>query len=236
MQSQMRFKLINIYLLLLFTALSFGQGISKYGLTIVTDTSFFKKEFERDSLNKLVDLEKFIPSLKLDIKYASKDNFIGMAVYKQPKAFLRLPAAYALKKVQEELKKQGLGLKIYDAYRPYSVTVLFYEKVKDTNYVSSPWQGSRHNRGCAVDVTIINLKTGKELEMPTKFDDFTAKAHPDYKNITDTVKANRNLLFNVMGKYGFRKFPTEWWHFDFSGWANYFLLDLSFEELQKVSH
>jgi zinc D-Ala-D-Ala dipeptidase len=228
----MKFKIILKCVLILASFICYGQTVTKYGVTVVSDTSFYKKEIERDSLNKLVDLEKFIPRIKLDIKYATTNNFLGLQVYKKPKAFLRLPAAYALKKVESELNKKGLGLKVYDAYRPYSVTVLFYEKVKDTDYVASPWQGSRHNRGCAVDVTLINLKTGKELEMPTKIDDFSLKAHPDYKDISDTVKSNRTLLFNVMKKFGFNQFPTEWWHFDFSGWSNYFLMDLKFEELE----
>jgi D-alanyl-D-alanine dipeptidase len=228
----MRFKFIPLFIIIFYTVICYGQSVTKYGVTVVDDTLFYKKEIERDSLNKLVDLEKFIPRIKLDIKYATKDNIIGMQVYSKPKAFLRLPAAYALKKVQAELNKKGLGLKIFDGYRPYSVTVLFYEKLKDTDYVASPWQGSRHNRGCAVDVTIINLKTGKELEMPTKIDDFTLKAHPDYQDLSDSVKSNRALLFRVMKKYGFEQFPTEWWHFDFSGWANYFLLDLKFDDLE----
>jgi zinc D-Ala-D-Ala dipeptidase len=228
----MKFKFIPLFLLFFYTVICSGQTVNGYGLAVVDDTSFYHKAIERDSLNKMVNLEKFIPKIKLDIKYATKDNFSGMKVYNKPMAFLRLPAAYALKKVQEELNKKGLGLKIYDAYRPYSVTVLFYDKIKDTDYVASPWQGSRHNRGCAVDLTIINLKTGKELEMPTKIDDFTLKAHPDYKDIPDTVKSNRTLLSNVMKKYGFTRFPTEWWHFDFSGWSNYFLMDLKFEELE----
>src|ERR1035437_2484199 len=228
----MKFKFIPLFIIFLYSVICYGQSITKYGVTVVDDTSFYKKEIERDSLNKLVDLEKFIPRIKLDIKYATKDNFVGIKVYNKPKAFLRLPAAIALKKIQTELNKKGLGLKIYDAYRPYSVTVLFYEKVKDTDYVASPWQGSRHNRGCTVDVTIINLKTGKELEMPTKIDNFTFKAHPDYMDIPDTIKSNRTLLSNIMKKYGFTPFPTEWWHFDFSGWANYFLMDLKFEDLE----
>jgi D-alanyl-D-alanine dipeptidase len=228
----MKFKFIPFIIIFLHTLICNGQTVNSYGLTVVNDTVFYHKAIERDSLNKMVDLEKFIPRIKLDIKYATKDNFSGMKVYDKPRAFLRLPAAYALKKVQAELNKKGLGLKIYDAYRPYSVTVLFYDKIKDTDYVASPWQGSRHNRGCAVDVTIINLKTGKELEMPTKIDDFSLKAHPDYQDIPDTVKNNRALLFNVMKKNGFTRFPTEWWHFDFSGWSNYFLMDLKFEELE----
>ena len=228
----MEIKFIPLFILFLYTLICSGQTVTKYGVTVVDDTSFYKKEIERDSLNKLVDLEKFIPLVKLDIKYATKDNFTGIQVYNKPKAFLRLPAAYALKKVQTELNKKGLGLKIFDAYRPYSVTVLFYEWVKDTDYVSSPWQGSRHNRGCTVDVTLINLNTGKELEMPTKFDDFTLKSHSNYNDIPDSVKSNRTLLLNVMKKYGFAQFPTEWWHFDFSGWANYFLMDLKFDDLE----
>jgi zinc D-Ala-D-Ala dipeptidase len=228
----MKLKFFLFLIALLYSFICFGQTVNNYGLTVINDSSFYHRAVERDSLNKLVNLEKFIPWIKLEIKYATKDNFSGIKVYDKPMAFLRLPAAYALKKVQAELNKKGLGLKIYDAYRPYSVTVLFYDKIRDTDFVASPWQGSRHNRGCAVDVTIINLKTGLELEMPTKIDDFTLKAHPDYKDIPDTVKSNRALLNNVMKKYGFSRFPTEWWHFDFSGWANYFLMDLKFEELE----
>jgi D-alanyl-D-alanine dipeptidase len=228
----MKFKFTPLLYLFIYSVICYGQAVNSYGLTVVNDTAFYNRAIERDSLNKMVNLEKFIPRIKLDIKYATKDNFSGMKVYNKPMAFLRLPAAYALKKVQEELNKKGLGLKIYDAYRPYSVTVLFYDKIKDTDYVASPWQGSRHNRGCAVDLTIINLKTGNELDMPTKIDDFTLKAHPDYNDISDTIKNNRALLFDVMKKNGFTRFPTEWWHFDFSGWANYFLMDLKFEELE----
>ena len=225
----------HVLIILLFASVvCYSQSVTKYGVTVVNDTAFYHHMVNRDSLNKLVDLEKFIPGIKTDIRYATSNNFLGTAVYPpNVRAYLRLPAAIALKKVQEELNKKGLGLKIYDAYRPYSVTVIFWDKVKDTNFVSSPWQGSRHNRGCAVDLTIINLKTGNEIEMPTQLDDFSAKAHPDYNKLPDTVKANRALLFKVMTKYGFRKFATEWWHFDFSGWENYFLMDLRFDQLEK---
>jgi len=229
----MKIKTLTFYIVFLVSAGCLAQTVTKYGVTVVDDTAFYHYEVEHDSLNKLVNLEKFIPGIKIDIRYATNNNFVGTAVYsKDAKAFLRLPAAIALKKAQEDLSKKGLGFKIYDAYRPYSVTVIFWDIVKDSNFVSSPWQGSRHNRGCAVDLTIIDLKTGKELEMPTQLDDFSAKAHPDYEYLSDTVKANRTLLFNVMAKHGFRKFPTEWWHFDFSGWENYFLLDLPFNELE----
>ncbi len=229
----MRIKELLVFLILFLSASCLAQTITKYGVTVVDDTAYYHKDVERDSLNRLVDLEKYIPGIEIDIRYATNNNFLGTAVYPpNARAYLRLPAAIALKRVQEELNKKGLGLKIYDAYRPYSVTVIFWNKVKDTNFVSSPWQGSRHNRGCAVDLTVIDLKTGKELDMPTQFDNFTAKARPDYKNLPKNVIANRALLFNIMAKYGFRKFPTEWWHFDFSGWENYFLMDLPFSEIE----
>jgi len=229
----MKTKAIILIQLLFISITCFAQTVTKYGVTVVDDTAFYYHEVEHDSLNRFINLEDFIPGIKIDIRYATDNNFLGMAVYPHnAKAYLRLPAAIALKKVQEELSKRGLGLKIYDAYRPYSVTVKFWEKVKDTNYVSSPFQGSRHNRGCAVDLTLIDKKTGKELEMPTHFDDFSIKAHSDYKNVSDTVKANRTLLSNIMAKHGFRKLSTEWWHFDFSGWENYFLMDLNFDQLK----
>jgi len=100
-------------------------------------------------------------------------------------------------------------------------------------YVASPAKGSRHNRGCAVDVSLIDLKTGKELEMPTAFDDFTERANPYYSNIPVIAKKNRSLLIDVMKKYGFTVYDSEWWHFDFNGWQNFSLLDLDFEELKK---
>src|SRR5690606_11590550 len=116
---------------------------------------------------------------------------------------------------QAELKPLGYGLKIYDGYRPYDVTVAFYEAFRDTVFVASPYTGSRHNRGCAVDLTLIDLKTGKELEMPTPYDSFTKEAHAEYRDIPATAFKNRELLQRVMLKHGFRIYPDEWWHFDF---------------------
>jgi D-alanyl-D-alanine dipeptidase len=155
-------------------------------------------------------------------------------VYNIPKAFTRLPVAKALKKVQNELKKENLGLKIFDAYRPYSVTVQFFKKVKDTNYVASPKKGSRHNRGCAVDLTIIDLKTGKEIEMPTAYDDFTEKAASNFNDLPVKIIENREKLKKIMANNGFKVFYTEWWHYDFNGWENYELVDISFEELSGL--
>lgn len=207
---------------------------NKYGLFVINDIKTYKEAIKNDSNKILVDLEKFIPGIKLDIRYATKNNFLGEPVYKKAKAFLRLPAAIQLKKIQNELRSKNLELKIFDSYRPYEATVLFYEKVKDTVYVASARKGSRHNRGCAVDLTIISSETGKEIKMPTGFDDFTEKAHSDYSNLPEEVIKNRKMLIEIMSKYGFTNYPAEWWHYDFNGWKNYNLMNLSFEELKNL--
>ncbi len=173
---------------------------NKYGLNVINDLADYKKLIEEDSTKKLINLEKLIPGIILDIKYATDNNFLGKSVYDTAMAFLRLPAAYALLDVENELKKDGLGLKIFDGYRPYSVTVEFYETYKDTTFVASAWRGSRHNRGCAVDLTLIDLKTGKELKMPTPFDDFTQNAYSTYNNLPEEVIKNRSHIKNCNGK------------------------------------
>ncbi|MCK9219591.1 MAG: M15 family metallopeptidase [Bacteroidales bacterium] len=203
-----------------------------YHLTLVSSVNEYSGMVAKDSLQKLVDLKKTIPGIQLDIRYATSNNFTHKKIYSEPMAFLREPAARALKGVQGELKKKGIGLKIYDAYRPYAATLLFWEIAKDTLFVAAPWQGSRHNRGCAVDLGLIDLKTGKDLEMPTPFDDFTKKASPQYTDLPQKAIENRTLLIQIMNKYGFTVFPSEWWHFDFKGWERYPLMDVSFEELK----
>jgi D-alanyl-D-alanine dipeptidase len=211
-----------------------NKGNNPYNLSIISSPQSYKELVNSDSENILVDIKKYIPSLKLDIRYAGKNNFLGEPVYNYARAFLRKPAAGALLRVQKELNKAGLGLKIFDAYRPYSATLKFYDKVKDTQYVAAPWSGSRHNRGCAVDLTIISLKTSKELEMPTGFDSFRVEAHSDYLNISADKIKNRDLLIGVMAKYGFVNLPTEWWHYDYKDWNKFDIMDLSFEQLDEI--
>lgn len=223
-------------LILLFSLIPsffYSQDIetNEYGLNIVSELNTYMLLTENDSSKILIDLEEYIPEIVLDIRYASDNNFLGEPVYNLRKAFARLSVAKALKSIQDELKEKNLGLKIFDAYRPFSVTVKFYEKVMDTVFVASPWHGSKHNRGCAVDLTLIDLNTGNELEMPTEYDDFTEKAAHDYMELTPDVIANRNLLKEIMIKYGFVVYPAEWWHYDFVGWEIYELMDLSFEDL-----
>lgn len=212
---------------------SLGQTIplNKYNLKVIDNFALYKEIVQKDSLQELVDLKKYIPSLKLDIRYATKNNFLGEPVYKQKRAFARRPAAAALKAVQEELKTKNLGLMIFDGYRPYSVTVKFFEKTQDTVFCAVPWRGSRHNRGCAIDLTLYSLKTGKALPMPTPFDDFSKKAHAEYKDLPANIIKNRELLKDVMHRHGFKVLADEWWHYDFSDWKNFELMDIPFEEL-----
>jgi D-alanyl-D-alanine dipeptidase len=180
---------------------------------------------------RLAEIKKYIPGIALDIRYATTNNFMHRQMYVQARAFARLPAVLALKQVAADLKKRGLGLKIYDAYRPYAVTVKFYEAARDTNFVADPRKGSKHNRGCAIDLTLIDLKTGKELDMPTGFDSFSKKAGADYPGLPKAEYANRELLKKVMRAHGFIVYRTEWWHYDFNGWMNYPLLDIPFSEI-----
>ena len=134
-----------------------------------------------------------------------------------------------VEKVQEELSAKGYGLKIWDAYRPYSVTKKMWELIGDERYVANPAKGSGHNRGLAVDVTIV--KDGKEINMGTGFDNFTDTAHHDFKNLPEDVLKNRMLLKTTMEKYGFKALETEWWHYSFPNDRNYAVLDLSFKQL-----
>ncbi len=170
----------------------------------------------------------------LDIRYATTDNVTQKVLYKQPRAFLIKSAAERLKLIQEKLKSKGLGIKIFDGYRPYAVTLQLWEAIKDDRYAASPDKGSRHNRGAAIDMTLINLKTGEELAMPTPYDDFTEKAHLNYMKLPTEVIKNREFLIKMMTDNGFVTITSEWWHFDLQGWSAYPLLDLSFEELDTL--
>lgn len=205
-----------------------------YHLRMTQTVNDYESQVAGNHEMQMIDLTKKIPSIVLDIRYATANNFTGKAIYASSKAFVRKPVANAIQKVQDSLKRYGLGLKIYDAYRPYAATLLFYQVYPDTNFVASPRSGSRHNRGCAVDLTFVERATGKEIPMPTQFDDFSDKANPTYANLPDTVIANRKFLFELMAHFGFKPISTEWWHFDFKGWEKYPLMDLSFEELDKV--
>lgn len=203
-----------------------------YGL-LPTQLSQYELSIKKEASNELIDLSKFIPGIVLDIRYATKNNFTKEKIYLLSKAYARKPVALSLKNAQAEFAKYGLGIKIFDAYRPYSATVKLYEVYRDTTYVASPYRGSRHNRGCAIDMTLIDMKTGNELEMPTEFDSFSKTAWPSTPMKDPTIKKNRDLMISVMAKHGFKVNSSEWWHFDFIGWQKYDVLDIDFEELEK---
>jgi len=195
------------------------------------DQQTYLSQIKTNPDKRLVEISKAIPGVMLDIRYATTNNFTDHIMYKQARAFARAPVVTALQQIQAALKPMGLGLKIFDAYRPYAVTVKFYELIKDTNFVADPRYGSRHNRGCAVDLTLADLKTGKALTMPTEFDSFSPKAAADYKELSEVQLKNRELLKLVMQAHGFKVLKTEWWHYDFTGWENYGLLDVPFYSL-----
>lgn len=188
-----------------------------------------------ESQSELVELVKVDPTLALDIRYAGANNFLGFPVYPQARAFLQRDAAEALKKVNAELRSQGLGLLILDAYRPHSVTRLMWDRTPESQraYVADPAKGSRHNRGAAVDLTIRSLSTGKPVAMPSRYDEFSEKAHHSYQGASAEARANRAKLRALMEKHGFQALSNEWWHYDFRGWENYPILDESFEELSR---
>lgn len=158
--------------------------------------------------------------IRLDIRYATTNNFTHQKVYDSARCVLREGTARKLDAVQRELERMGLGLKVFDCYRPLEVQRRFWAILPDERYVADPAKGSRHNRGAAVDLTLVT-RDGQELQMPTAFDDFTEKAHRDYQALPPAAIRNRALLERVMKKHGFIPLPTEWWHFDDADWEKY---------------
>lgn len=222
---------LSLILWLFCAALLFAQKKAPAPLKVVSSFAVYKNSCLQNPDKQLIELKKAIPDLQLDIRYATKNNFMKQVMYPQARAFARKPVVLHLQKIQNELRKKGLGLRIYDAYRPYAITVAFYQKASDKHFVANPAKGSKHNRGCAIDLSLINLKTGKELPMPTPYDSFAPQAAADYAQLPTSVIRNRNLLIRTMQTHGFRVLKNEWWHYDFVGWQNYELLDIPFKDL-----
>jgi D-alanyl-D-alanine dipeptidase len=183
--------------------------------------------------HEFVDVQVHIPGILISLPYATEQNFFKKRFYASNTCLLRRSVVDRLAAVQKELSAQGLGLKIWDGYRPRSVQYEFWKTLPDPNYVADPAKGSRHNRGAAVDLTLIDLKTGKELPMPTGYDDFTPKAAADFKLVSPEILKNRTLLQRVMVKHGFEIFPSEWWHFDARGWEEFPLENFSPDDYVK---
>jgi len=181
----------------------------------------------------LVELVTLDPTIHLDIRYATPNNFVGRPVYDEARAFLQRPAAEALLRAGARLKEQGYGLLIHDGYRPWSVTKLFWDLTppEKRDFVADPSKGSRHNRGCAVDLSLYDLVTGEPVSMPSEYDDFSEKAHPDYAGGRETERLHRDTLRVAMEAEGFSVYEVEWWHFDFEDWREYPLLDVPFDRL-----
>jgi CubicO group peptidase (beta-lactamase class C family)/D-alanyl-D-alanine dipeptidase len=181
----------------------------------------------------LVDLTLLDPSIKLDIRYATSNNFLGTPFYSSARAFLQGPAAEALVRAHQGLKARGYGLLIHDAYRPWHVTKMFWDATPDSGrgFVADPSKGSKHNRGCAVDLTLYDLANGKPIEMPGGYDEFSTRSSPDYPGGTSRQRTQRDLLRRAMEAQGFTVNEVEWWHFDYKDWSKYPILNATFEQL-----
>lgn len=181
----------------------------------------------------LVDITRFVDNVRLDIRYASNDNFLGVPVYSSARAFLQRPAAEALSRISENLAAKGYGLLVHDAYRPWYVTKIFWDATPEESkhFVADPSQGSRHNRGSAIDLTLFDLETGNPVDMVGLYDEMTPRSYPHYPGGTSLQRWHRELLRDAMESEGFSVYEFEWWHFDFDGWENYRILTETFEML-----
>lgn len=182
---------------------------------------------------ELIELTTLDNTIKRDIRYATKNNFMGAVFYNQPKAFMQKPAAEALVRAHDKLKGKGFGLLIHDTYRPWYVTKMFWDATPDDLkiFVANPKRGSRHNRGCAVDLTLYNLQTGQAVEMVGGYDEFSERSFADYVGGTDLQRWHRKLLRDAMEAEGFKVYKFEWWHFDYKDWRQYTIQNLTFEEI-----
>jgi D-alanyl-D-alanine dipeptidase len=182
----------------------------------------------------LVELTTLDAGIKLDIRYATPRDFLGTPLYSQARAFLQRPAAEALLRVQRSLAADGYGLWVYDAYRPWYVTKIFWDATPADlhKFVADPAQGSRHNRGCAVDLSLYDLKTNQPVSMPSLYDETTPRAYPDYTGGTASQRRLRDLLRRHMEAEGFSVYEFEWWHFDYRDWKSYAIQNVRFEDIR----
>ena len=181
----------------------------------------------------MIELTELSNTIKLDIRYATANNFVGRPVYAEARAFLQRPAAEALVRVHEKLREQGLGLVIFDGYRPWTITKLFWEVVPEDKrkFVADPAKGSKHNRGCAVDLSLYDLSTGKEIGMTGNYDEMSERSYPTYTGGTEQQRQMRDLLRSKMEAEGFTVYEYEWWHFDYKDWQQYRITNLPFSRI-----
>ena len=173
---------------------------------------------------RLIDIRSIVPDIMLDMRYATTNNFLNQAVYSKARCLLRSPVARSIQRAQEVLKTQGYGLKLYDCYRPLSVQKAMWKIFPDGRYVANPATGSRHNRGAAVDLTLVDAQ-GRDIEMPSTFDDFSDRAHRNSSAMTDTARKNVQILTTALETQGLTTIDWEWWHYDGPNWRHYGILN-----------
>jgi len=228
---QFSYKIKIIYLVYIITAIQLCTS-AQAQLKTVNKSRIYWQQVQTDSLQKMVELKNLLPDIVYDLRYATTNNFTHQKLYKSgEQTYLRLTAARALGNVLHDLNRQGLGLKVFDAYRPYDVTRKMWELIHDERYVADPSKGSGHNRGLSIDLTIIDLNDETELDMGTGFDNFTDTAHHTFKALPTSVLQNRKLLRQTMEKYGFKALETEWWHYNWPNDRNYEVLNIDFKKL-----
>jgi len=181
----------------------------------------------------LVEVVTLDSTIKLDIRYAGTDNFLGTPLYEQARAFLQRPAAEALVRVSRALRREGYGLLIHDAYRPWYITKIFWDATPPDkhDFVANPADGSRHNRGCAVDLTLYRLSDGRPVEMPSGYDEMSERAYATYAGGTADERRMRDFLRAAMEKEGFTVYSYEWWHFDYKDWRAYGIQNVRFQDI-----
>lgn len=184
---------------------------------------------------ELVELTALDPTIRLDVKYATSENFLGRPVYKEARAFLQRPAAEALARAHRKLAEKGYGLMVFDGYRPWAVTKAFWDATPEDKklFVANPARGSRHNRGCSVDLTLYHLDSGKAADMGAGYDEMTPRSYVTWEGGTKEQLDRRELLRGTMEREGFFVYPWEWWHFDYKDWRDFPLLDVPFEKLGR---
>jgi D-alanyl-D-alanine dipeptidase len=181
----------------------------------------------------LVEVARLDPGIHLDIRYAGVNNFLGRPVYSEARAFLQRPAAEALVRAHRRLRQHGYGILVHDGYRPWSVTKTFWDATPADKkvFVADPAKGSRHNRGCAADVSLFDWKTGRPVLMPSEYDEMTERAYPDYGGGPPEPRRLRELLRDAMEAEGFTVYEYEWWHFDYKDWRKYRIGDIPFSAI-----
>jgi D-alanyl-D-alanine dipeptidase len=234
--------------LLIFSALLFSLGLfaiegvifhTPYAIRLMAYGGAAEQEMPKEKGDfrdpDLVELVKLDSTIKLDVRYATPNNFLGRPVYKEARAFLQRPAAEAITRANRKLREKGYGLLVFDGYRPWSVTKIFWDSTPQDKkrFVADPSQGSRHNRGCAVDLTLYNLRSGREVEMPSGYDEMTERAYPNYSGGTEEQRRLREMLREAMESEGFTIYEYEWWHFDYKDWKQYPILNIGFDQIKE---